>query len=247
MAEACVITVNNSSELQGNREKELKMNTFSSDVKTRDTSSDKAEVAIVDIASYAGKKSFKVACAGDYFGARWSKGVYIDDYTSSDGIIAETPNNLPVIGAKFAVKCLYDTSGNEIQLKIWNLAEHRRYFSVNSKLYRNSDGAIVFWGAKCDSLESVLKYKNEIRTLEPNIPIILLVDNVFQPSTKWIGQGLVMNSREEMDNFCSEHGFFAWFEMLERGAGVREQCFRTSYVDARERNYHKKRTSEMTK
>ena len=28
-----------------------------------------------------------------------------------------------------------------------------------------------------------------------------------------------MNSAEEMDNFCSEHGFVTWFEMLERGAG----------------------------
>ena len=219
MAEACVIRVNKNTELQDNRDETLQMNTLSSNVKTIDTRSGLAEVAIVDTASYAGKKSFKIPCAGDYLGARWSKGVYIDDYTSSDGIITETPNNLPVIGADFAVKSLCDTSGNEIRLKIWNLAEHQRYFAVNSALYRNSDGAMVFWGAKCDSLDSALKYKHEIRTLEPDIPIVLLVDNVFQPPAKWIGQGLVMNSKEEMDNFCLEHGFFAWFEMFERGAG----------------------------
>ena len=77
----------------------------------------------------------------------------------------------------------------------------------------------MFWGAKSDSMNGALKYKDEIRKSAPDIPIVLLVDNVFQPPAKWVGEGLVVNSTEEMDDFCTENGFFTWFEMLERAAG----------------------------
>ena len=195
-------------------EESMELNTLP--VKARQSArSNKPEVS--NAISYTGKKVFKVVCVGDYSGG-WSKGVYIEDYRTS-GAITENPCNFPVIGGCFSSKALYDTSGQKIRIDIWNLPEHERYFPTNRLLSKNSDGAMVFWGARSETIEYALKYRREIAEVEPEIPIVLVVDNVFQTPAKWLGQGLVINSREEMDRFCVENGFFAWFEMLKRGAG----------------------------
>ena len=195
-------------------EESMELNTLP--VKARQSArSNKPEVS--NAISYTGKKVFKVVCVGDYSGG-WSKGVYIEDYRTS-GDITENPCNFPVIGGSFSSKTLYDTTGQKIRIDIWNLPEHERYFPTNRLLSKNSDGAMVFWGARSDTIEYAVKYRREIAEVEPEIPIVLVVDNVFQTPAKWLGQGLVINSREEMDRFCVENGFFAWFEMLKRGAG----------------------------
>ena len=216
MAEACFIHPSNekTAENSGGR---VELIALKSNVTTE---TNNTEVAINIDSSYAGKRSFKIICAGN-FSLSWSKGVYIDDYISSDGKISGNPNNLPVIGAAYSVKRLNRiNAGGEICLEIWNLAEQERLFSIYGKYYcRNADGAIVFWGAKSNSMDRALKYKDEIRKSAPDIPMVLLVDNVFQPPAKWVGEGLVMNSIEEMDDFCTEKGFFTWFEMLERATG----------------------------
>jgi GTPase SAR1 family protein len=167
-----------------------------------------------------GKTFFKVLCVGAYSGA-WSKGVYIEDYMSNNETICENPNNLPMIGGEMSEKCLYDKRGKKIRIQIWNLAEQERCFAINKLYYGNTDGAIVFWGPKSRyTMEYALKYKHEITQIKPDIPFVLLVDNVFQTPEKWMGEGLqIMNSPDEMDSFCLEHGFFAWFEMLERTGG----------------------------
>ncbi|XP_046850995.1 ras-related protein Rab-32A-like [Xenia sp. Carnegie-2017] len=164
------------------------------------------------------KKTLKIVCVGDYCGG-WSKGVYIEDYTSSDGTIVENPNNFPVIGATFATKCVCVQSGEDIRVILWNTAENERFFPVNRTIYRNADGAVVFWGAKGSNMDSALKYHHEVTQIEPDIPIVLLVDNVYQMPVNWIGDGMATQSREEMDAFCARHGFFAWFEMQERAGG----------------------------
>ena len=213
MAEACVITSdNNNTKVQTKTEEIVE----TSSAKAKQTRSMIPEVANGN--SYAGKTFFKILCVGGYSGG-WSKGVYIEDYRSPDETISENPNNFPIIGADFSTKYLYDKSGEEIRIVIWNLAEHERFFSMNKVHYRKSDGAIVFWSAKSHTMESALKFKHEITQIVPDIPFVLVVDNVFQTPVKWMGQGLVMGSPDDMDNFCLEHGFFAWFEMLERAGG----------------------------
>jgi hypothetical protein len=238
MAEACVVTSNNHTNIQGKPEDIIEMNTCTSYFKAERSRSIDPELAIDN--TYAGKKFLKILCVGDYSGG-WSKGVYIEDYRSSDGTISENPNNFPVIGGSFSTKCLYDKSGKEIRLKMWNVPENERFFPTNRVLYRNSDAGIVFWGAKSDTMECALKFKREITQIEPDIPFVFVVDNVFQTPARWMGEGMVMNSPEEMDSFCLEHGFFAWYELLERAGGEKSvfgQAMRTLINEIIFRNKH---------
>ena len=85
---------------------------------------------------------------------------------------------------------------------------------------KNTHGVIVFWGTRSSSTDNALKWKHHISPfVGQDVPFVLVVDNVLQTPAKWIGEGLVMNSLEEMNSFCLEHGFFAWFEMMERAGG----------------------------
>ena len=107
-------------------------------------------------------------------------------------------------------------SGEKIQLRMWNICVPERFPDLYEMYCKISDGALV----SSRSFESAIKWKaNVSRTLTLDIPFVLVVDNVCKPPAKWIGQGLVINSPDEMDQFCLEHGFLAWFEMLERAGG----------------------------
>ena len=216
MAEAFVDIANGISDDQEKREDMIEMITFKSNRITElSTRSQNPENGI----GSPGKGNIeilKVVCVGDWSGG-WSKGVYINDYIA--GTISENPDNNPVIGVDFFLKVFHDNSNGEVRLQIWNIAEQERFWNMTKIYYKNSKGDIVLWGAGSRSMESVIRWKEDISRTEPDIAIVLLVDNVFKTPKKWIGGGLVMNSADEMDNFCSEHGFVAWFEMLERAAG----------------------------
>ena len=216
MAEACFAMANINTDVQAKTEDLGEVDTLISNAEAECIRRIDPEVANGDLS--ARKKCFKILCVGGYSGG-WSKGVYIEDYRSSNETISDDPNNFPIIGANFSAKTLYTKSGDEIRIVMWNLAEHERFFSMNKVHYRNSDGAIVFWGAKSRTMECALKFKHEITEIQPDIPFVLVVDNVFQTPVKWMGEGLVMNSPEGMDNFCLEHGFVTWFEMVERVGG----------------------------
>ena len=142
--------------------------------------------------------------------------MYINDYIART--ISENPDNNTVIVVDFFLKGFHNNSNVEVRLLIWNITENEKFWNISRMYCRNSKGGIVFWSVKNRSMESA-RFSN--RTV-PDIPIILLVDTVFKTPEKWIGEGLGMNSSEEMGTFCSEHEFVAWFDMLERGAG--EMC-----------------------
>ena len=216
MGEAFVDTANGISDDQGKREDMIKMITFKSNRMTElSTRSKKPENGI----GSPGKSSIeilKIVCVGVWSGG-WSKGVYINDYIA--GTISENPDNNPVIGVDFFLKVFHDNSNGEVRLQIWNIAEQERFWNMTKIYYKTSKGGIVLWGAGSRSMESAIRWKEDISRTEPDIPIVLLVDNVFKTPKKWIGEELVMNSADEMDNFYSEHGFVTWFVMLECAAG----------------------------
>ena len=210
MAKAFVDTANRISDGQEKLEDMIEMITFKSNPTTElSTRSEKCS-------GERNIKILKIICVGDC-SRGWSKGVFIKDYIA--GTISKNPDNKPVIGAEFFLKIFHVNSNNDVRLQVWNIVEQERFWDMRKSYYRNSKGGIVFWGARSRSMESAIRWKEDISETEPDIPIILLVDNVFKTPEKWIGEGLVMNSTEEMDTFCSEHGFVAWFEMLKRGAG----------------------------
>ena len=215
MDDGRVIAANNALEEQQKPEEMIEMITFRSNIKT-----ERESEVIIDN-SYDRKTTLiKILCVGDYSGG-WSKGVYIQDYIkSSKETISENPHNKPVIGVDFALKIFYDKSGKEIRIQIWNIAEQERYSNMTRLYCKNSHGVIVFWGAKSKSMDSALKWKHNIsQGLEGDAPFVLVIDNVFRTPAMWIGKDLVMNSTEEMDSFCVQHGFLAWFEMQERAGG----------------------------
>ena len=210
MAEAFVATANGAGDKPEKLEDMIEMITF----KSNTTNSIEKPETLIGSSSGSIIKSLKIISVGDYSG-RWSKGVYIHDYIA--GEVSKNPPNQPVIGADLSYKVFHDNSNNEVRLQIWNVAENQRFWPVGRVSARGSTGGIVFSGAGSRSMESAIKWKEHICQERPNIPTVLLVDNTLEEN--WIGKGLVMNSTEEMDSFCSEHGFVAWFEMLERGPG----------------------------
>lgn len=164
--------------------------------------------------------SLKLVCVGDFSG-NWSKRIYIEDYMQFSP--PATKDYLPVIGVDFSLKilrrkCDLDNRENQIRVYIWNISGCDRFLKTPFH-YKNADGAIVFWGARSSSFESALEWR---RTIKENagygVPVVLLVDNVTKSGSpaSWIGDGMVMDSREAMDEFCLKHGFIAWFEMLTR-------------------------------
>lgn len=164
---------------------------------------------------------FKLVCVGDFSGS-WSKGVYIRDYVQSSPPL--TKDTGPVLGVDFHVKflhrrCELTETENPIRVQIWDVGEQERFSKMLRVYYKNANGAIVFWGAKCSSFKSALKWRETIKKMTDNdLPVVLLVDNVSKGGSpvSWIGDGLLMASREAMDEFCHEHEFISWFEMLSR-------------------------------
>ena len=216
MAEAFVDTANGISDDQEKREDMIEMTTFKSNRITELSTRSKKPENGIGSPGKGNIEILKIVCVGDLSGG-WSKGVYINDYIAAT--ISENPDNNPVIGVDFFLKVFHDNSNGEVRLQIWNIPEQERFWNMTKIYYKNSKGGIVLWGAGSRSMESAIRWKEDISRTEPDIPIVLLVDNVFKTPKKWIGEGLVMNSADEMDNFCSEHGFVAWFVMLERAAG----------------------------
>ena len=114
MAEACLVHSANDKTAENSGEN-VELIALKSNATTE---TNNTEVAINIDNSHAGKRIFDIICAGN-FSLSWSKGVYIDDYVSSDGKINENPDNLPVIGAAHSVKCLNRIkAGGEIRLEI---------------------------------------------------------------------------------------------------------------------------------
>ena len=166
-------------------------------------------------------KLVKLVCCGDY-SFNWSKRVYINDYTGTTPPIEE--DNCICIGAACYLKslnrkCKLCDTDYEIKLQIWEIAEHERYMSICGIYLTYAAAAMVLWGARSESFETALKWKEAIiKATKNDFPVVLMVDNVSRSGTpvSWLGSGMLMNSREAMDEFCVEHGFIDWFEMRSR-------------------------------
>ena len=227
MNEDCDIKAERIPSLQ-KAEETIEMTSYETNIKAENTGAEVPEIVIDN--SYDGKTTFKILCVGDSAG--WSKEVYIQDYNSSDETVNENPPD-PLkkellgkfIGVQLSDIILYSKSGKAVHLQVWNIPESE-IFCPNTNMAivynRHSDGVIVFWDARSNSIESALMWKHYISEgLEQDIPFVLVVDNVFGTPARWMGEGREINSPKEMDSFCVEHGFLAWFEMLKRVAGTR--------------------------
>ena len=165
-------------------------------------------------------KVVKLVCCGDYTGIE--KYVFINDYIGTRPPVKS--GYRPCIGVNFYMKylhrrCKLRNTDDLINLQIWEIAEQERYSSMCRIYFKNAAAAMVLWGARSKSFESALKWKEAIiKATKNDFPVVLMVDNVSRcdPPVSWLGSGMLMDSSEAMDEFCVEHGFIAWFEMLSR-------------------------------
>ena len=146
--------------------------------------------------------NFKILCLGDS-SVGYRKSVCIHDYNSPDETLSKIRGYKPIFGVDFSMKTLYDESGKEIRMQIWNT---QGISDSELRVYgKNSQGVIVFWSADNHSMDKALKWRHDTsRAVGGNTPFVLIVHNTIR--VKWIGHGLVMNSRQEMDSFSRKHG-----------------------------------------
>ena len=224
MAQTYIVPEEESKNITKTLGTDIEMQTFKTNAKPdkRMSSHDKRPKPEVKHGGQLGEsKLVKLVCCGDY-SFNWSKRVYINDYIGTTPPIEE--DNCICIGVNFYMKylhrrCKLRNTDDLINLQIWEIAEQERYSSMCRVYFKNAAAAMVLWGARSESFESALKWKEAIIEATTNdVPVVLIVDNVTRsgPPVSWLGSGMLMDSREAMDEFCVEHGFIAWFEMRSR-------------------------------
>ncbi|KAJ9452300.1 Ras-related protein Rab-32A [Diplonema papillatum] len=118
----------------------------------------------------------------------------------------------PTIGVDFALKMLHWQGKKQITLQVWDIAGQERYGQMTRVYYQAAVGALVVFDIKKqDSFAAVAKWKLDIdnKVYMPDgscIPCVLLANKCdLAPLSDF-------KTKEEMDAFCQEHNFVAWFE-----------------------------------
>eukprot|EP00906_Rhabdomonas_costata_P007876 RCo011256 len=134
-----------------------------------------------------------------------------------------TPNYKATIGVDFGLKELH-WEHNIIRVQLWDIAGQERFGNLTRVYYKEAYGALVVHDiTKPDSLEAALKWKNDIdhKVYLPDdspIPCVLLSNKCDLPNR-------VQRSQAEMDKFCKDHGFVAWFETsAKENKHIEEAC-----------------------
>jgi len=116
------------------------------------------------------------------------------------------------IGVDFALKVLNWDSDTIIRLQLWDIAGQERFGNMTRVYYKEAVGAfVVFDVTRATTFEAVQKWKNDLDSKVQlsdgsPIPCVLLGNKCDQ-----VKEGLV-NNKQQMDEFCKEKGFYAWFE-----------------------------------
>ncbi|KAH9598584.1 Small GTPase [Trypanosoma melophagium] len=150
------------------------------------------------------------------------------------------PTNKATIGVDFALKdILHPPTHRNITLQLWDIAGQERYGQMTRVYYQAAAGAIVVADVtRPETLELAVKWKQDVDSKvflgasgKP-IPCILLINKVdLLPNGMLVTSvndanrdgnnnnnnnnnnsvGGIQKTKAEMDAFCSEHGFEAWF------------------------------------
>ncbi|KAF7721664.1 Ras- protein Rab-38 [Apophysomyces ossiformis] len=119
-----------------------------------------------------------------------------------------------VIGVDFALKIVQHSSHLIVRLQLWDIAGQERFGSMTRVYYKSALGALVVYDrTRPATFDGVIKWKKDIdeKVSLPDawgggrIPVILLANKSDLVSD-------IRLNRQEMDEFCSEHGFIRWFE-----------------------------------
>lgn len=164
--------------------------------------------------------SLKIVCVGGYTGGVGTKGVFIDDYLHVWPPVMTY--RAPLIGVKFYVKVLRWQKSIQhkplsIKLQIWEIAEQERFSKMVNVYFKDSHGALVFWGARRrTSLDEAQRWREKVMDTCPSIPCVLVTDNIAKEPMQWIGPGKIFESNLALEQFCKNHGFVDHFEIKSR-------------------------------
>ena len=156
----------------------------------------------------------KILCLGDYTGGVGRKGVFINDYLQ---VTPPVPTHQgPLIGCDFHLKTIKWEKGGDhnpwpitIKLLLFEMAEQELFTYV---FYRDSHGALVFWGpGNSTSLDGAPKWLQHVNAASPSTPCVLVTDNtlkkpLYGPSEKF-------ENEMAFDQFWKDHGFVGHFEI----------------------------------
>ncbi|XP_078368883.1 ras-related protein Rab-32-like [Oculina patagonica] len=162
----------------------------------------------------------KIVCIGGFTAGVGTKGVFIDDYLQVWPPVQTYRS--PLIGASFYLKTIkWQRSEAEkpfsIKLQFWEIAEQERFGNMNKVYFRNSHGALVFWGTRrLSSLDEAVRWREKVKEFCPSIPCVLVTDNVAKEPIQWIGPGKIFESEVALDQFCKDHSFMDHFEIKSR-------------------------------
>ncbi|KAG8583481.1 hypothetical protein GDO81_008437 [Engystomops pustulosus] len=116
------------------------------------------------------------------------------------------------IGVDFALKVINWDSKTLVRLQLWDIAGQERFGNMTRVYYKEAVGAfVVFDVTRGSTFEAITKWKSDLdsKLHLPNggaIPAILLANKCDQK------REYSVQSPAQMDNFCKENGFVAWFE-----------------------------------
>ena len=120
------------------------------------------------------------------------------------------------IGVDFALKVLQWDAHTTVRLQLWDIAGQERFGNMTRVYYKEAVGAfVVFDVTRSSTFEAVKKWKADIDakvmipgTTDQPIPVVLLANKIDLVNAAE-GWG---KSKAEMEQFCLDHGFVAWFE-----------------------------------
>ena len=166
----------------------------------------------------SGEALVKIICVGDYTGGARTKKTFINDYLQ---MRPSEKGYRPIIGVHFALKVIPRWQRTEeckpitIRLQLWEIAEQERFSKMSRVYFKQSHGALVFWGpGNPSSLGGVPKLINNIKQVCPSIPCVLVTDNILEEP--WIGSGKIFESELALDQFCKDQAFVDHFEITSR-------------------------------
>ncbi|CAF1057706.1 unnamed protein product [Rotaria sordida] len=116
------------------------------------------------------------------------------------------------IGVDFALKIVKYDDDTVIRLQLWDIAGQERFGNMTRVYYKEAVGCfIVFDVTRGSTFEAVTKWKtdldNKVQLPDGNpVPCVLLANKCDLAR-----EGLV-NSAQQMDEFCRAKGFANWFE-----------------------------------
>ncbi|KAM9315852.1 ras-related protein Rab-32 [Gastrophryne carolinensis] len=115
------------------------------------------------------------------------------------------------IGVDFALKVINWDSKTLVRLQLWDIAGQERFGNMTRVYYKEALGAfVVFDVTRGSTFEAITKWKSDLdsKVYLPSggtIPAVLLANKCDQKEG-------ITQSPSQMDHFCKENGFVAWFE-----------------------------------